>query len=275
MPTGASSPCLRARRRISTPGNPSCSDPPTFTGRRSSTGPGEKPARPISWRKPSSSDWSVSNAEGGAATRSRLLRWADFDDRLDPVLAVQALEGLHRRGWVSRSGEALFLSPAGADRIGLSARTGARQESVEHRALLVAALRIFAHHHERLEILRQGRFDTRLPDGRVPLLPPPHRRGSPAELADSLDRRRADWLWRCFGGRDVHVEAEVSGATRRERIERDWTKARDAGAFLLVLVGDAGRARSVRRYLQRLDVPRTRAAVWTLPSARNVLPTRD
>ncbi|MFZ0830856.1 MAG: helicase HerA-like domain-containing protein [Thermoplasmata archaeon] len=215
------------------------------------------------------------DAEGGAATRSRLLRWADFDDRLDPVLAVQALEGLHRRGWVSRSGEALFLSPAGADRIGLSARTGARPESVEHRALLVAALRIFAHHHERLEILRQGRFDTRLPDGRVPLLPPPHRRGSPAELADSLDRRRADWLWRCFGGRDVHVEAEVSGATRRERIERDWTKARDAGAFLLVLVGDAGRARSVRRYLQRLDVPRTRAAVWTLPSARNVLPTRD
>lgn len=214
-------------------------------------------------------------AEGGVIPRSRLFRWLDEGDAFDPVLALQILETLLRRGWVQTNGDGLLLSPAGSDRVGLTARTGARPESAEHRALLVAALRIFARHHERLEILRQGRFDTRLPDGRVRVLPADHRRWSPAELARHLDRRRGEWMWRAFGGRDVHVEAEVSGATRRERIERDWTKAREAGAFLLCVVGDAGRARSVRRYLARAEVPRTHASVWTLRGVREVDPERS
>lgn len=214
-------------------------------------------------------------AEEGVANRRHLLRWVDTDEGFDSVLALQSLERLQRRGWVHGDGETLFLSPAGADRIGLTARTGARPESGEHRSLLVTALRIFARHHERLEILRQGRFDTRLPDGRVCLLPPVRRRGNPTELATFLERRRRDWLWKISGGRDVNVEAEVSGATRRERIVRDWTKARDAGAFLLVLVGDASRARAVRRILGREGVSRTQAAVWTLSSVRNVIPTPD
>jgi len=211
-------------------------------------------------------------AEGGITTRPRLFRWLDEGDVFDPVLGLQTLETLERRGWVRANGEGLLLSPAGADRVGLTARTGARPESAEHRALLVAALRIFARHHERLEILRQGRFDTRLPDGRVTVLPRDHRRWGPADLANYLDRRRGEWMWRAFGGRDVQVEAEVSGATRRERIERDWAKARDAGAFLLCLVGDAGRARSVRRFLTRVNVPRTRAMVWTLRTGRYLTP---
>jgi hypothetical protein len=215
------------------------------------------------------------DAEGGVVTRARLFRWLEADDAYDPLLVHQALEGLLRRGWVHASAEALFLSPAGSDRIGLTARTGARPESAEHRALLVAALRIFARHHERLEILRQGRFDTRLPDGRVRLLPPTHRRWSPSELAHYLDDRRRDWLWKISSGRDLHVEAEVSGATRRERIERDWTKAQEAGAYLLVLVGQASHARSVRRFLNHRNVTRARAAVWTLPSVRNVIPRSD
>ncbi len=210
------------------------------------------------------------DAEGGTITRARLFRWLDTDDPFDPVAGLQALERLQRRGWVRVNGEEILLSAAGADRVGLAARTGARPESVEHRALLVAAVRIFARHHERLEVLRQGRFDTRLPDGLVPVLPREHRGWGPAQLAAYLDRRREEWLWRAFGGRNVHVEAEVSGATRRERIERDWAKARDAGAFLLCLVADAGRARSIRRFLLRANVPRTRATVWTLRSAREI-----
>jgi len=204
------------------------------------------------------------DAEGGIPTRARLFRWMGEGGSFDPVVGLEALETLRRRGWVQMSGDALLLSPAGADRIGLTARTGARPESAEHRALLVAALRIFARHHERLEILRQGRFDTRLPDGRVTVLPRDHLRWSPSALATFLDRRRTDWMWHAFGGRDVHVEAEVSGATRRERIERDWTKAREAGAFLLCLVSDDARRRSVRRFLARAGVARNRAAVWTL-----------
>jgi Helicase HerA, central domain len=209
-------------------------------------------------------------AEGGALTRPRLLQWLDGDDPIDPVLALQTVETLVRRGWIRDTGDSLLLSLAGAERVGLTARTGARPESAEHRALLVAALRIFARHHERLEILRQGRFDTRLPDGRVAVLPRDHRHWGPAELARYLDRRRGEWVWRAFGGRDVYVEAEVSGATRRERIERDWTKARDAGAFLLCLVGDAGRARSIRRFLARVEIPRTRATVWTIRTVRDL-----
>jgi hypothetical protein len=209
-------------------------------------------------------------AEGGVTTRTRLLHWLDEGDTFDPVVGVQTLDTLGRRGWVRESGGGLSLSTAGADRVGLSARTGARSESTEHRALLVSALRIFARHRERLEILRQGRFDTRLPDGRVTVLPREHRRWGPVELASFLDRRRTEWLWRAFGGRDVYVESEVSGATRRERIERDWTKARDAGAFLLCLVGDPAHARTIRRFLTRADVPRSRAAVWTLRGIRPV-----
>jgi hypothetical protein len=211
-------------------------------------------------------------AEGGPATRPRLLRWLSEGDTFDPVLGLQTLDAVLRRGWVRSVDEQLLLSSAGADRVGLTARTGARPESAEHRALLVAAVRIFARHHERLEILRQGRFDTRLPDGRVTVLPQEHRRWEPSALASYLDRRRGEWLWRVFGGRDVHVEAEVSGATRRERIERDWEKAREAGAFLLCLVSDSVRARSVRRFLTRAGALHTRAMVWTLRSVRDLSP---
>ncbi|MCI4347189.1 MAG: DUF853 family protein [Thermoplasmata archaeon] len=209
-------------------------------------------------------------AEGTIATRVRLLRWLDVDGSFDPVAGLGTIEALQHRGWIRADGDTLHLAPAGGDRIGLTARTGARVESAEHRALLVAALRIFARHHERLEILRQGRFDTRLPDGLVTVLPREHRRWSPTELQIFLDHRRGGWMWRAFGGRDVYVEAEVSGATRRERIERDWTKARDAGAFLLCLVSDDARARSVRRFLARADAKQNRAMVWTLRSVQAV-----
>lgn len=209
-------------------------------------------------------------AERAPATRERLLRWLAYNESFDPVEGLRSLETLTHRGWVAIGRETVTLTAAGRERVGLAARTGARSESAEHRALLVAALRIFARQRERLEILRQGRFDTRLPDARVALLPPAYRRWSAEELRSYLDRRSATWVWRAFGGRDIHVEAEVSGATRRDRVERDWQKARDARAFLLVLVSDDRRARTVRRFLDRLSVPRAQAGVWTLRVAQAV-----
>jgi len=158
------------------------------------------------------------------------------------------------------------LSPAGERWLGLGAPTGAARETAEHRRLLLATFRIFARHGARLEIVRQGRFDTTVPDARFRLLPAVPE--SPEELGERIDRARATWAWRFFGGRDVHVEAEVSGALRAERIRHGWTKGRDRGAYVLFVVGDARRARRVRAVLDREGAPRGRAGVWTLPAAR-------
>jgi hypothetical protein len=172
-----------------------------------------------------------------------------------------------RQGHVDRTAMGWRLTPAGERRLGLTAPTLAQRESGEHRALLVAAFRIFARRGYRIEIVRQGRFDARLPDAvfrQVPL-----RLGDPPfEVLRALDRVRPGWAWRFFGGRDVHIEAEVSGALRPERIRRGWRKASDRGAFALFLVADAGRARKVRTTLRGLGVRPDRAQVWTLPGAR-------
>ncbi len=211
-------------------------------------------------------------AEKGVSDRAALLRWvvSGTNEPIDPAEALRLLPTLLRRGWVRSEADQLSITPAGAERIGFSNRTDATPETAEHRSLLLEAFRLFARHRERLEILRQGRFDTRLPDGRVRLLPVVGGIGTvvPRQMARVLDRRRNDWIWRAFGGRDVFVEAEVSGALRRERIRHDWTKARRAGAHLLCLVADARRARRVRETLRSLGAERSDWTVWTLPQAR-------
>jgi hypothetical protein len=172
-----------------------------------------------------------------------------------------------RQGYVDATATGCRLTPAGARRLGLTAPTLARKESGEHRALLVAAFRIFARRGYRIDIVRQGRFDTRLPDAlfrQVSLRPD----DPPFEVVRTLERVRPGWAWRFFGGRDVHIEAEVSGALRPERIRHGWRKACDRGAFALFLVADAARARKVRSTLRALGVRPDRAQVWTLPSAR-------
>jgi Helicase HerA, central domain len=157
----------------------------------------------------------------------------------------------------------LHLTPAGERRLGLGAPTGASSESSEHRALLLRAFRVFARRGYAIEIVRQGRFDTTLPDGLFRQLGRTGRT-EPVELARTLDRVRSGWAWRCFGGRDVHLEAEVSGALRPERIRHGWSKADGRGAFVLFLVGDPERARRVRRTLRSLGLRPDRAQVWTL-----------
>jgi hypothetical protein len=183
-----------------------------------------------------------------------------------PVDAAE-LEGAWSR--IARGPECVIdhdivhLSSAGELRVGLGSNTGAASESSEHRALLLRAFRVFARKGYAIEILRQGRFDTTLPDavfrqlGRNP-------RTVPAELAQALDGVRSGWAWRCFSGLNVHLEAEVSGALRPERIRRGCSKAAARGAFALFLVGDSPRARRVKATLRALGLRPDRAQVWTL-----------
>ncbi len=187
----------------------------------------------------------------------------------DAASLADAWPSVERRGWIAVDPTGTRLSEAGARALGLDATTGAARESAEHRRLLLAAFRVFARRGYRLEIVRQGRFDTTLPDARFRHLPADPRMVAPAELARAIDRARAGWAWRYFGGRDVHVEAEVSGARRTERVRHDLAKARASGAVVLFVVGEAAHARKVRASLARLEVGRDRAIVWTVGGIRS------
>ncbi len=189
---------------------------------------------------------------------------------IDPASLADRWRSVARDGWVVVRDGGWRLAPAGERWLGLGAPTLATRESAEHRRLLLRTFRVFARHGARLEIVRQDRFDTPLPDARFRQLP--RDALPPVELADALDRARTTWAWRFFGGRDVHVEAEVSGALRPERVRRGWAKARERDAFVLFVVGDAPRARRVRVALARAGVPRDRAQVWTLPPAASAKP---
>ena len=96
-------------------------------------------------------------------------------------------------------------------------------------------------------------------------------RMTPQELLKEASRRSRRWVWRAFGGRNVHVEAEVSGAERPERIRRGLEKARASGASVLFLVADARRAARVREVLRREGAGPPEAQVWTLPVARTIV----
>ena len=214
--------------------------------------------------------------EGASAPREEIDLVVALGEReFDPIDAEAVRRELSRllaRGWVERVAGHPAATPAGARRLGIGAPTGATSESAEHRALLIEAFRIFARRGLRMEILRQGRFDTRLPDAVVPIAPRLAPNVAPERVWKSLEARRGSWAWRFFHGRHVHVEAEVSGAERRERIRRGLTKAERRGAFALFLVADTRRARRVRSVLVDAGAYPDRAQVWTLPKARAALP---
>jgi hypothetical protein len=191
---------------------------------------------------------------------------------MDAATLIDRWGSIRQRNWLSCSEGTYRLSPAGARWLGLGVPTGAARETAEHRRLLLRAFRIFARRGYRLEILRQGRFDTTLPDARFRQLSPPAQRVVPGDLAREVDRARQGWAWRFFGGRDVHVEAEVSGAVRPERIRHGWSKGAGRGVFVLFVVGEPMHGRRVRRVLERLEVGRDRAQVWTLPRAEQTKP---
>ncbi|HXW67029.1 MAG TPA: hypothetical protein VEL82_04030 [Thermoplasmata archaeon] len=185
---------------------------------------------------------------------------------IDPALLWDGLRTLRSRGWVHGESGRLGLSAGGRRALGLSSPTGASRESAEHRRLLIATFRVFARRGYRIEIVRQGRFDTTLPDARFRQLGSDARARTPVDLAETIDRVRSGWAWRYFGGRDVNIEAEVTGALRPERIHRGWTKARSVGAFVLFVVGTCAHARRVRASLARWHAEPRRASVWVLPA---------
>jgi hypothetical protein len=226
------------------------------------------------------------NSEPGPAVERLLLAVLGAEDRGAPLApgavpdAAEALPGpaldratlaetwtaLVRRGWVAEAMGAVRLTEAGARAVGLTVPTGAVRETAEHRRLLMHAFRVFARRGYRLDILRQGRFDTTLPDARFRQLPAEPSAALPRDLADELDRARTGWAWRYFGGRDVDVEAEVSGATRVDRVRHACAKAERRGAVVLFVVGNPAHARRIRANLARLGIGRDRAIVWTLRS---------
>lgn len=183
---------------------------------------------------------------------------------VDRAVLENRLPQLERQGAAVVLRGAWHLTGAGGQRLGLRAETGATRESPEHRALLLRAFRVFARHGAALEIVRQGRFDTTLPDARYRQLTEAERGGPPHGLAEAIADAQRGWAWRFFGGRDVHVEAEVSGALRPERVRHGVAKARARGAFVLFVVGDAGRAARVRRTLRAEGLRPDHAQVWTL-----------
>ncbi|MGP8078154.1 MAG: hypothetical protein ACLQD8_06235 [Thermoplasmata archaeon] len=183
---------------------------------------------------------------------------------IDGALLSDRILPLERRGYFRRAGDGVRLTPAGERRLGLGAPSGATRESDEHRALVLRAFRLFARRGHLLEVVRQGRYDTRLPDAFYRQIPERVRVGPPGELAETLDRVREGWAWRFFRGRDVHVEAEVSGALRPARIRHGLAKAQARRAFALFLVTDGRRAARVRATLRGLGIGIDRAQVWTL-----------
>jgi hypothetical protein len=204
--------------------------------------------------------------EEGAAVRpdGRLRAASGGAGPLAPADLAARLPALVRRGWVEETASGLSLTAAGARRLGLGAPSGAPREGEEHKALLVGAFRILARHGERMEFVRQGRFDARLPDGRLSMLPGGLGALGPREIARAVEARRSTWAWRAFGGRDLHLEAEVSGAERPERIVRGLDKARARGAAVVFLVRDARRARRVRAVLERAGARPPEAQVWAI-----------
>ncbi|MCI4350925.1 MAG: hypothetical protein L3K15_05375 [Thermoplasmata archaeon] len=187
---------------------------------------------------------------------------------VDPASVLVTARHARDRGWIAGTDDDVVLTEAGARFLGVGGPTGAISETAEHRALLLEAFRVFARRGERLELVRQGRFDRRLPDARCSALAEGSRHLPPPALARYLARRERSWLWRCFEGRDVHVEAEVSGALRPDRVRRGVEKAQSAGAFALFVAADPALARRIRRVLHAdALVPRS-AQVWTLTGAR-------
>jgi hypothetical protein len=182
------------------------------------------------------------------------------------------LQGAVRRGLAFSDAMGWRLTAAGERLLGIGVSTGAVRESAEHRALLNRAVRLFARRGLFLEIVTQGRFDTTLPDGRIRILKSGEPHASPRDLAEAVHRMEGSWAWHFFGGQDVHVEAEVSGALRPNRIRHGLRKAGKHHAFALFLVSDDRRGNRVRTVLRSAGVFPHRAQVWVLRDAGGFSP---
>jgi hypothetical protein len=196
---------------------------------------------------------------------------ARFGRSASTVALLLALQLAREKRWIEEWSEAggaarVALAPAGWAQLGYREDCGAPSESDEHRRLIFEAFRIFARRGVLMELPEQGRMDQRTPDGRVRVEPERLRRAvlSLGERLEAYAPLRTTWVWRLGHGRDIFVEAEVSGAERPERIERTWKKAKEAHAFLLIVVGTPERGRKVRRFLRELGVGAEEALIWVV-----------
>ncbi|MFZ0891057.1 MAG: DUF87 domain-containing protein [Thermoplasmata archaeon] len=211
----------------------------------------------------------ASERDDGSVDVNHIARYmqACSGESTDPSQVLLLLGGAGRRGLVQPDAAGWQLTPAGERLLGVGIRTGAIRESAEHRTLLNLAARLVARRGLSLEILAQGRFDTTLPDGRIRLLDRVATRATPDDLARQVHRMEGSWGWKFFGGHDVHVEAEVSGALRPDRIRHGLRKARLHHAFALFLVSDDRRGNRVRAFLREHGVFPRYAQVWVLRAA--------
>jgi hypothetical protein len=211
----------------------------------------------------------ASESASGEVDVGRIARYVEACSNEPAELSqlLLQLQGAARRGLVQSSRGGWQLTPAGERMLGIGVRTGAARESAEHRALLNLAVRLMARWGLSLEILIQGRFDTTLPDGRIRLLERQGDSATPRDLARQVHHMETSWAWKFFGGRDVHVEAEVSGALRPERIRHGLRKARLHHAFALFLVSDDHRGNRVRAVLKEHRAFPLYAQVWVLRAA--------
>ncbi|MFZ1022803.1 MAG: DUF87 domain-containing protein [Thermoplasmata archaeon] len=211
----------------------------------------------------------ASEQDEGSVDVNRIARYvgACSSEPTEPSQVLLLLHAGARRGLVRPDAKGWQLTPAGERVLGIGIRTGAARESAEHRTLLNLAVRMVARQGLSLEILAQGRFDTTLPDGRIRLLDSRAAGATPGDLARQVHRMEGSWAWRFFGGRDVHVEAEVSGALRPDRIRHGLRKARLHHAFALFLVSDDHRGNRVRAVLREHGAFPRDAQVWVLRAA--------
>lgn len=157
------------------------------------------------------------------------------------------------------------LTERGWGKLGWRELSGAVRESEEHRRLVREAFRLFARRGVLPELPVQGSFQP-TPDARVRLWPegPLFDELSGPEKTALAHAVLGSWVYRLGHGKDLHLEAEVSGCVEPGGLERSWKKAREAGAFLLYLVGSSTHGGRVRRFLREARASPEEAAVWVL-----------
>lgn len=175
-------------------------------------------------------------------------------------------EGLTREEARPDGVSRIALTDAGWRALGFVESSGASKEGPEHRRLLFDTYRIFERRGWTMEFLPQNKY-RKVPDGRVHLVPSWNGQEPPtlAQLEEVASTARSSWLGKLTGGKDLHVEAEVSSFDHHaDSVEESLEKARKAGSFLLLVVGTPKHGEKARKLLRKEGFGPHDAVVWVL-----------